>query len=193
MTDHLPGLEIGTAFVHMEVGPADVGARDAHQHVGRPFDLGIGDLFDANVARSPVNECFHCCTSCSEKAYGWSWLEARPSLQKLPFLFLHVIQNLSPSGPGMGRIWLAKAGGAVTWIPRHPSLVSLTQKSTGHCGPRLPQKSFDLIALGALPTRQERRRKQCGPAEQLEVRSDDIGELLRHPQVCLAQLGRLPG
>src|ERR671926_830290 len=52
-------FEAGTAFVHVQVRPANVRRRDPHQHVGRVLNFGVGDLLDTNVVRSFVNYCLH--------------------------------------------------------------------------------------------------------------------------------------
>jgi hypothetical protein len=39
-------LHVGAAFVHVEVGAADVGAGDAHQRIGVAFDPGVGHVLD---------------------------------------------------------------------------------------------------------------------------------------------------
>src|ERR1039457_5548611 len=52
-------LHVGPAFVHVQIGATDVGARDLHQHIGGPFDFRVRDIFDDYVARTFINECFH--------------------------------------------------------------------------------------------------------------------------------------
>ncbi|EGJ73006.1 putative Zn-containing alcohol dehdyrogenase [Streptomyces sp. Tu6071] len=43
----------------MEVGAADVGGRDADEHVGGAFDPGVGYVFDRHLAGAFVDECLH--------------------------------------------------------------------------------------------------------------------------------------
>jgi hypothetical protein len=52
-------LHVGPAFVHVQVGATDVGARDLHQHIGGPFDFRVRDFFHADIPWSIVNQCFH--------------------------------------------------------------------------------------------------------------------------------------
>lgn len=44
--EHRPGLDVGPAFIHVQVRPADRGRRDLHQGVGGLLDPRIGDVLD---------------------------------------------------------------------------------------------------------------------------------------------------
>ena len=48
-------LHVGPAFVHVQVGATDVGARDLHQRIGGPLDFRVRDIFDDYVARTFIN------------------------------------------------------------------------------------------------------------------------------------------
>jgi len=57
--EHTALRKVGPALVHVQVGAADVGARDPHHHVGRLLDLRIRHVPYGHVARSVVDDCSH--------------------------------------------------------------------------------------------------------------------------------------
>src|SRR5665811_969752 len=59
VAEHSAFLHVGPAFVHVQVGATDVGARDLHQHIGGPFDFRVRDFSHADIPWSIVNQCFH--------------------------------------------------------------------------------------------------------------------------------------
>ncbi len=56
-------FETRPSFVHVQVGAADVRRGEAHENVRGLLDLGIGNLVDADVARTLVNDSLHFCCS----------------------------------------------------------------------------------------------------------------------------------
>jgi hypothetical protein len=59
VAEDLAFFNVGAAFVHVEVGAADVGGGELDDDVGVLFDLGVGDGVDADFFRSVIDECFH--------------------------------------------------------------------------------------------------------------------------------------
>jgi hypothetical protein len=56
-------LEVGATLVHVQVGAADVGRGDAHEHIGRALDPGIRDVSDVDLSGSVVHDCLHVSSS----------------------------------------------------------------------------------------------------------------------------------
>lgn len=54
-----PGLEVGPALVHVQIGPADVRRGDAHEHIRGALDARVGDVLHADRAGALVNDSFH--------------------------------------------------------------------------------------------------------------------------------------
>jgi len=52
-------LEIGPALVHVQVGPADVGAGDLDEGVGGAFDLRVWHVFDGDLVGTSIHNSFH--------------------------------------------------------------------------------------------------------------------------------------
>jgi hypothetical protein len=59
MPEDSAGLHISAAFIHMQIGAANVCGRNFHKHIGCFFNLGIRNCFDDDVARTFINDCFH--------------------------------------------------------------------------------------------------------------------------------------
>jgi len=56
VAENLPFLDVGAALVHVQVGAADVGGGDAHDHVGGCLDGCVGHLLHSHVERSLVDD-----------------------------------------------------------------------------------------------------------------------------------------
>src|SRR4029453_16881766 len=54
VAEDLALLDRGTALVHVQVGPADVGRGDPHDRVARLFDRRVRAFLDSELARTPV-------------------------------------------------------------------------------------------------------------------------------------------
>jgi hypothetical protein len=52
-------LDVRPAFVHMEIGAADIGGGESDNHIGQFLDLGIGNIVDRNFPGTVVHKCFH--------------------------------------------------------------------------------------------------------------------------------------
>lgn len=57
------GLRGGTAFVHVQVGPAYRGGGDSYDHIVRMLDRGLVDVLDRHTERFLVHDGFHAATS----------------------------------------------------------------------------------------------------------------------------------
>jgi hypothetical protein len=52
-------LEVGTSFVHMQIGPTDIGTGDPDNGVGRTLDPRIGYILYGNLMRTSIYNGFH--------------------------------------------------------------------------------------------------------------------------------------
>jgi hypothetical protein len=52
-------LDIGSSFIHMEIGTADIGGGESDNDIGQLLDLGIGNVVDRNFSGTVVHKCFH--------------------------------------------------------------------------------------------------------------------------------------
>src|ERR1700722_4008034 len=59
VTENASRFEIGPALVHMQVRTANVGGGDLDDHIVGLLNSGVRNIFDADVAGSVVNDCFH--------------------------------------------------------------------------------------------------------------------------------------
>ena len=59
VADHAAGFQVRAAFIHMQIGAADIGGGDLDDRIGRLFDLRVGYLFDPNIAFSLPGDSFH--------------------------------------------------------------------------------------------------------------------------------------
>lgn len=57
--EHATGREVGPTFVHVQVGAADVGARDPYQDVGRSLDPRVRHVRHRDVPRPVVDDSSH--------------------------------------------------------------------------------------------------------------------------------------
>jgi hypothetical protein len=51
--------DIRPAFIHVQIGSANIRRRDLHQYVSLFFDFGIRNFFNTHLARPPIHQCFH--------------------------------------------------------------------------------------------------------------------------------------